>query len=1272
MKTWKRGLIYILIFILILFFFIIFLITTTSGAKLVFFTIEYYLPSLKIQTVQGSVSDLTLKGIHYITQTIDINIDEFHTELCLTSLLKRTLYLKNITIKNAQIVATETPQLFRLKPYLEQSHKKTKIKYFHSLLFNQLILYKINLIINNTEIIITNFTGGASWIENKFTLRPTYINGLTIVLPKIKKKIPNNENERQQIKHLKIIFLLFDDILKSILNKPILPSMSKLTLPFAIDIVELIFKKIEIIGKYNISINHILTQFHTNSQHLYLKQLRIDSPYGIFNSEGQMNLIDTWPLKFTFNGSLTTPSLKNEKIQIIINGNLYRSIKLILNLSGQIQAIFHLHVQLATTGIPFYMTLASPKICWRMHDAKKLQANNIHLICRGTAVDYAIALQTNLSGADIPPTSLILQGKGHGKQFFLDQLNLSSPSGTINVTGWVNWQETINWHSQLTLSKLNIKHQYPTLNTNIMGTLTTNGHFYKNSWKIKTIDLHLNLKGQILDQPLTLDGSILIDKSSFLNMQHIQLRIGKNIINLHGFLSEQLDLDIKIDGKNLHEVLPELSGNIYGSFYVRGSLHKAQLCTKMTIRALQWKKIYIGHLNLDSILTISDTIQGHMNLLIENIKNNNTIIRLFQLKATGTSTEHDLTCNLQNQLMSWKFFVHGALNLLDKTWKGVVTRSIFATPTGVWNLTQSITVNYFYQTNTFMFQPHFWDHLTSKLCIPTITNIGPSFYINIDINHFNLSILNAFMDRKRELRGELNGFASLSWNINTGFPEGKVFLQGKKIQIDYKSHIESSPIILDKVMIKTQLSDNYMHIQWLIQCANNQTIKGNIQISDLNGCRKLSGTIDTDQISIKILNPIFNINEQISGILNMHVHLKGNLNALEIFGDLKIKNIILDSQDIPIQIKTANIEILFNGKKSRIKGIIQTKKGDLIIHGYSTWNNLNNWYMHVKIKGENIHVTMPSILYMNISPEIVLEKTRNLITLTGHINIPRAHFLIQNKPKDSINASSDEILLDTNFQPLTSQSISIPITSNINIHLGNNVTLSAYGLQAAINGDLKILKDEHNTSLTGQIHIPSGRFYAYAQDLNIRKGELKFSKFLDQPYLYIEAIRNPKKTKDNIIAGVRVTGLANDPKIEVFSEPKHTQQETLSYLLHGQKISAINHGNYSLTSILVDLGLAQSEKIIDQIGRSLRLSNLALDTIGVGSQQKIEVSANVLPNLQIKYGIGVFDPLSIFTVRYQLMPTLYIEAMASMDQEMDMLYQFNLQTEDNNQDTHRY
>ena len=68
----------------------------------------------------------------------------------------------------------------------------------------------------------------------------------------------------------------------------------------------------------------------------------------------------------------------------------------------------------------------------------------------------------------------------------------------------------------------------------------------------------------------------------------------------------------------------------------------------------------------------------------------------------------------------------------------------------------------------------------------------------------------------------------------------------------------------------------------------------------------------------------------------------------------------------------------------------------------------------------------------------------------------------------------------------------------------------------------------------------------------MRKGELLFSGPPDQPVLNIEAIRNPEATEDDVIAGVRVTGSADEPKAEIFSDPAMSQQEALSYLLRGQ------------------------------------------------------------------------------------------------------------------------
>jgi translocation and assembly module TamB len=116
----------------------------------------------------------------------------------------------------------------------------------------------------------------------------------------------------------------------------------------------------------------------------------------------------------------------------------------------------------------------------------------------------------------------------------------------------------------------------------------------------------------------------------------------------------------------------------------------------------------------------------------------------------------------------------------------------------------------------------------------------------------------------------------------------------------------------------------------------------------------------------------------------------------------------------------------------------------------------------------------------------------------------------------------------------------------------------------------------------------------------VRKGELLFSGPPDQPLLNIEAIRNPDATENDVIAGVRVTGSADQPKAEIFSDPAMSQQEALLPAAwagsgSGQSDSA------AMTSMLSGMGVAQSGQVVGKIGETFGVSNLALDTEGVAT-----------------------------------------------------------------------
>lgn len=48
----------------------------------------------------------------------------------------------------------------------------------------------------------------------------------------------------------------------------------------------------------------------------------------------------------------------------------------------------------------------------------------------------------------------------------------------------------------------------------------------------------------------------------------------------------------------------------------------------------------------------------------------------------------------------------------------------------------------------------------------------------------------------------------------------------------------------------------------------------------------------------------------------------------------------------------------------------------------------------------------------------------------------------------------------------------------------------------------------------------------------------------------------------------------------------------------------------------------------------------------------------MLPGLKVKYGVGIFDSLATLTLRYRVIPKLYVEAAIGVDQALDMLYSF--------------
>ena len=1254
MKLWKKVLIGVLIFLMLLLGGVAFLIGTTPGLHLVLNGAARWVPGLSIKQVEGGWRNLTISGLRYEMPGVSVDAGTFHLAVDLNCLLHSSVCVNDIALKDVSVVVDSKKMTPAQEAPPEEEGGSGDLSTPYPITLRHLGLHNINVKVDDTAISLLDFTTGLQWQDRALTLNPTHIQSLLVALPKAA-KVANEEVVQPKVQQPQPDEKPLGEALQAMFAKPLLPELPDFRLPLDIDVQEILGEQLRITGDTDIAVNRLLLKAKTADRRLQLHTLDVDSNLGQLNGSGEATLADNWPVNFRLNGTANVEPLKGEKIKLDLNGAMRDELKLGLNLSGPVRAQLDAATQLAVAGLPLSLRLTSPQLRWPLTGAAQYQADDLDYQFKGKATDYAMSMRTAVKGESVPPATIALDGKGNVEQFSLDKLRIGALQGNVDLTALVDWSKAISWRSELTLSGINTARQYPDWPAKLDGKIATRGSLYGGSWQVSVPQLQL--KGNVKQNAVSAEGSLKGNSYNQWDIPGVKIALGRNNLDVKGSLGEALNLDAIIDAPHLDNALPGLGGVAKGTIKARGTLQAPQLLADLNATGLRWQQLQIRRVTLESDVRSSDQVAGKLQLRVEQLKQDALNISLLTLNADGNEKAHQLKLHVQGGPVSGQLALSGSFDRQQQRWQGTLNNTRFDTPVGEWRLTRAMAIDYLNAKQTATIGPHCWQNPNAQLCVPEPVEAGPSGHAHIQLNRFDLAMIKPFLPDETQLAGVFTGDARVNWTADGALPTGSVSLKGNGVKVRQDVQGNTLPIDFNTLNLNAALRDGRADLDWLIRIANNGQLDGNVQVSDPQNRRTLGGNVNIRNISLAMLNPALMQGEQIKGSLNSNLRLGGSVKQPQIFGQLGLRDVDVDGNFMPVDLTAANLNMVFNGMSSTLNGLVQTAQGNINLNGNADWSQLDNWRARIAAQGSRVRVTVPPMVRMDVSPDLVFEATPAAFSLDGSVDIPWARITVQEVPESATGVSSDEVLLDKNLQPIQPKTAAIPINSNLVIHVGNDVRLSAFGLKAKLNGDLKVVQDRTGLGLNGQINIPSGRFHAYGQDLIVRKGELQFAGPPDQPYINLEAIRNPEATEDDVTAGLRVTGLADEPKVEVFSDPAMSQQEALSYLLRGQGLGSDGDGN-ALTSALIGLGVAQSGQVVGKIGETFGVSNLALDTTGVGDSQQVQVSGYVLPGLQVKYGVGIFDSLATLTLRYRLMPKLYLEAVSGVDQALDLLYQF--------------
>jgi len=289
--------------------------------------------------------------------------------------------------------------------------------------------------------------------------------------------------------------------------------------------------------------------------------------------------------------------------------------------------------------------------------------------------------------------------------------------------------------------------------------------------------------------------------------------------------------------------------------------------------------------------------------------------------------------------------------------------------------------------------------------------------------------------------------------------------------------------------------------------------------------------------------------------------------------------------------------------------------------------------------------------------------------------VPWTRIEVDQVPPSAVSPSSDTIIIERPSDEDTSNPAELADGSDtakalneagmaldvrIGIHIGPDARLEAMGLKTKLRGDLDVRQSKGGVQVFGEVNLVDGTYKSFGQDLQISKGQVLLAGPPSSPRLNIEAIRDPDNTEDDVTAGVRVTGLASSPSVEIFSDPSMDESSALSYLLRGEGLDSDTSSDSAVTSALIGMSLAQSGQVVGQIGETFGVRDLSLDSSGSGDDSQVVVSGYIAPDLKLSYGVGLFSPIAELTLRYKLFRNLYAEAVSGTAQAVDLLYSFSL------------
>lgn len=421
---------------------------------------------------------------------------------------------------------------------------------------------------------------------------------------------------------------------------------------------------------------------------------------------------------------------------------------------------------------------------------------------------------------------------------------------------------------------------------------------------------------------------------------------------------------------------------------------------------------------------------------------------------------------------------------------------------------------------------------------------------------------------------------------------------------------------------------------------------------------------------------------RVRGTVDANLELGGTLRAPQWSGSLRASEMAVRSVVDGIEFGNGQLNATLQGQRLNIdrfslQGAGGASGGELTATGFATWaagadtSPLQAIRLQIDAQAKGLRVSARADRRMAVSGTLQTVLDQALLRVRGALTVDQALFIL---PDETAPSLGDDVVVlrttpanGTRRTPVSdatggsAQRSTLRADLQVTLNLGDDFRVRGRGIDTRVAGELTLrstLAGGEAPTVTGTLRTVGGQYRAYGQQLEIERGEMRFTGAYDNPSLDILAIR-PKLAQR---VGVQITGNALLPRVRLYADPDLPDAEKLSWLVLGR--SGASGGAEALLLQKAALALLGGQDTSGGIAGRLGLDELSVSgasDVGTGGAgaATVTLGKRISQNFYVAYERSLAGTLGTFSIFYDLSERFTLRARTGEKSAVELIFKFS-------------